>query len=115
LIRLLLVRKGYGFAPVICFRGFDLGVEEDELAIAATLLGMLTIPNVGEVMLHRSQKKRSKLSPATFGMQVSLVRKKIGEKALNEILRVGRRVASPTDEAVERRPIIATEPGESSV
>ena len=51
LIRLLLVRKGYGFARVIRFRGFDLGVEEDELAIAATLLGMFTVPNVRQVML----------------------------------------------------------------
>src|SRR5438552_8647757 len=48
-------------------------------------------------------------------MQVSLALKEVSEKALDEILRVGRSITATTDEAVERRPVIATESGESSV
>jgi len=48
-------------------------------------------------------------------MPVSLVLKKMGEETLDEILCVGRRITTTTDEAVERRPVIATKPRESSV
>ena len=51
LISLFFVRGGYRFTRVSRLNGFNIRVDKDEFAIAATLKGMLTILNVRHVVL----------------------------------------------------------------
>jgi hypothetical protein len=89
--------------------GFQLRIEQDEPAIAAAFKCMLAIPDVRHVVLERGKQEGAKLAFSAVRSRVAFGLQKRGEKSLDHVLRITGRVSTPPREAVERRPIVATE------
>lgn len=81
------------------------GVERDELAVPAPLLGARKIPLSGEVVLKAPEQERAKA--AQFGSRLvnHMPFEQVEQEALDEVLSVFWGSALATDERIEREPV----------
>jgi hypothetical protein len=109
IVLFLIQNCGDGFTSIEHLGGIHFLIQKDELVLAAALERAFTVPYIREIVLERCEQEGTKLAPVAIRLRGSLALQEKGKEILDEVLGIGRRVTTPADKAVERRPIIAAE------
>src|ERR1043166_2613872 len=86
-------------------------IERNRLLAAASLQRLGPAMPIHDEILQRRQKKRAQAPLLLVGPAQGIPFDEMFEETLDDVLRIGWRIAAPPDEGVERRPIGFAENG----